>query len=133
MVKKTVSVQRDNEKANAPQTRARGGDIRWVNAELNNEDVDILETDLDGALDRVVSMYEGLLTDQRLSVKLDARSGRWLAILFDNPPTEGNVTVALSLRAATPLDALISLAYVHLVKFAGGWHDIASGTDRRFG
>lgn len=133
MAKKAVSGGQDAEKEKPPQTRTRSNSIRWVNAELNQEDVDILESDFNGALERVVGLYEGLQANQRLSVKLDDRSGRWLSILFDDSPTEGGATVALSLRAATPLDALISLAFVHLVKYADGWQDIAARTDRRFG
>ena len=117
--------------------RKRGGgyarDIIWVNTTLNNSDIERLDSDMDSAAQTVFDLCEGLQADQTLSLKVDEHSGRWLAILFDRSGAEGHPVCALSLRAATPFDALIALAYVAVVKLPGEWQTTESESLGRFG
>lgn len=129
--RKRTSVQGAG-KETAFQATENVRDIRWINTTLNRDDITELEGNLDNSLERVFTLFEGLSDSCRLSVKADAYSGRWLAILFDSGGEKGELTFALSMRGATAIDALIALAYVTVHKLGHDWKSSADRDLSRF-
>lgn len=110
---------------------ATGRSIQWYNPQPNSDDVKWLESNTDLFAKQVADLVVELQVNQRLSVRLDVKSGRWLAILFDDPTTPDGAVHALSCRASSGFNALVLLHYFHRVKFVDGWRqeDFASGSD----
>ena len=81
----------------------------------------------------ILDLITGMGDFGGLSCKFDAKSGKWLAILFGGDLPETFTGYALTARAATPDDALYALAYKHFVKFAGGWPTSGNSPDERWG
>lgn len=132
LTKRTANKGKNDAKGTKQANGGYDRNVRWVNPQLNSDDIDKLEGALDSGLEGVFEMCDRLQTTQSLSVKLDERSGRWNAILFDRSGSENSPVHALSLRAATPFDALIALAYVVIYKLPDDWQEAASESLGRF-
>lgn len=99
---------------------ASGGysqDVTWINPQLNGTDERWLAERGDKVDSDVLRLFDDLRDHQRVTSKVDERSGRWLAILFDGALSESDGVVALSVRGATALDALIVLSYYYFVVY----------------
>ncbi len=122
-------------KAGGPEfadSSARAGVI-WFNPQPNSNDLTTLEAESYSFGESILGLIESLEDDERVSVKRDPRSTRWLAILFV-PTGNGSVgTNALSVRGATPFDAVILLAYFHQVRFPEYSWAASGETAGRFG
>jgi len=116
--------------------RKRQGDsssTEWFNPKPSGSDVEWLDSHENEFVGFVVALVERLEVGRRLSVRYDAYSERWLAILFVDPDTEGGTIYALSVRGATAFDAGVLLYYFHYVKFKDGWLADAPINSGRFG
>lgn len=110
-----------NSKGKGDQAEFGGGRVVWFNPKPDVSDVEWLESPDRNHAEDFVALVEGLRGDERLSVKLDVQSGRWLAVMFVLPSAVGGPTHALSVRGATAFDACVLLHYFHYVKFPDGW------------
>lgn len=109
------------------------GSVQWFNPKPNAQDIEWMEHRGDDILQDVITLYGGLQDRERLTVKLDSKSGRWLAILFRGDAGAELPVQAMSVRGATALDALGLLHYFYLVKFADGWQPDSGVPTGRFG
>lgn len=107
--------------------------VVWVNPKPTSEDVTWLESNENNLVEFVVAMVADLREGERLSVKRDTRSDRWLAILFMGSSSDPNGVQALSVRGATAFDACALLYYFHCVKFVDGWAQDSDAPVGRFG
>lgn len=94
---------------------------QWINPTPNASDYEWLEVNDDKLVLLVFELLDDLSDDERLSVKLDAYSGRWMAVFFAGSGKARNSQCALSVRGATAFDALILLAYFHIQRFSREW------------
>lgn len=117
----------------ALEVRPDNGDVIWTNPQPNAEDVRVLESDSYDFLAALVTLYDELSPGDRVTCKYDLRSTRWLGIYFRSPGDADMPIQALSVRGATPLDALVLLAYFHLVRFQGNWGGESLPISSRFG
>lgn len=108
-------------------------DIKWFNPTLNSTDLAWLESNGTQLGDLFLSLLDGLSEGQRLSLKYDSNSTRWLGILFAGSGDDPNTGYAMSVRGATSFDAGVLLGYFHLVKFDGNWEVVGDKTDGRWG
>ena len=108
-------------------------DTVWFNPKPSSEDVTFLDGKEAEYVEFVVTLVDRLAEGERLSVRFDSHSGRWLAILFIDPSTEGKGVQALSVRGESAFDACVLLYYFNYVKFADGWIKDASLPTGRFG
>ena len=93
--------------------------LQWVNPQTNAEDITWLESNSSRYVELVFDLMEDIQEDERVSIKRDPQSSRWLAILFAGDGDARNSGTALSLRGASPFDALLLLAYFHNIRFEG--------------
>jgi hypothetical protein len=106
---------------------------RWINPTPNSSDVDWLtdhETELPSLF---LEILDDIGEEERLSIKYDAYSSRWLAVLFASNTEGRNKGAALSVRGATPYDSLSLLAYFHIVRYNRIWLDEESGISPKWG
>ncbi len=106
------------------ETGAKELPIRWYNPQPDDADVEWLDGNPIDSMADTFDMFEALSTEQRLSCKLDVKSGRWMAILFGVGVPEHNYTPAMSVRCATAADALLLLGYFVVRKYPQ-WYDAA--------
>lgn len=122
--KQSVSGQQGNGKGFTPVTFVDGylddNDRKWLAD--NYQDSTTLIVDLIGEIED----YGGI------SCKYDAKSGKFLAILFGGDLPETNTGFALTSRASTPHDALYALSYKHIVKFSRKWGSAAGSAGSRW-
>lgn len=107
--------------------------LEFINVSLNAEDKEWLNNQLDNAPTLIVEFLT-VCTEQyiRVTVTPDAKSGRWnaiAAVLAVNSPRYGK---ALSCRGATPVTALLGLAYADGFK-DGAWDTVTDGGSDLFG
>ena len=95
--------------------------VEWYNPQPSNTDVEWLDGMRDLFATHVADLVTGLYVNQRITLKLDVKSGRWIAILFDDPSTPDGIVHALSCRASSAINAVVLLHYFHMVKFKDGW------------
>lgn len=105
----------------------------WFNPQLRTEDVQWLESNSESLAALILSLLDELTGEEKLSLKYDSYSSRWMAILFSGDGDARNSGVAMSVRGATPFDALVALAYLHLVRFEGEWATNADKASARWG
>ncbi len=132
MTRKKVNKGKEMDEKQRTQTSVNFDALRWVNPHLNQQDIAWLESNDDDALRLLVELLEGLQPAQRLSCKVDARSGRWVSVLFDGARPEGEPTPALSVRGASAIDSLLALGYCALRKDGGAWQSSGVEDDGRF-
>lgn len=130
-----VSGKEGKSSGGAPTGRrkGKGSSVAWFNPKPDASDVALLDGQEDNYVTHVIELLEGLQARERLSVKFEPQSGRWLAILFVDPSGEGGTVHALSVRGATAFDATVLLHYFHHVKFEDGWGGGDSEVSGRFG
>lgn len=107
--------------------------LQWINPTTNQEDVDWLEGNSNNYVELLFEFFEDLQEVERVSIKRDPQSTRWIAVLFAGDRDARNTNCALSLRGATPIDALILLAYFHQIRFAGSYPATADNPQGRWG
>lgn len=116
----TDKVKTNGKQGGKGSRSSKGGysdNVGWINPQLNATDVSWLEDRGDRIEGDVLRLFEVLEGHQRLTCKLDDKSGRWLAILFDGGVSAGDGTLALSVRGRTPFDALVVLSYYYFVVY----------------
>lgn len=96
-------------------------DVEWVNPSPNAADLKWLVDSADQLPALVLELFDDMGEKERMSLKVDAYSGRWCAIYFGGNGDSVNQGLALSVRGATPYDALCLLAYFHVVRYARDW------------
>lgn len=107
--------------------------VQWFNPTPNGNDIKWLEDRGDALLEDCFELLEGIKETERLSIKFDIGSGRWLAVLFADGHAGRSNVQALSVRGANSVDALGLLAYFVRVKFADGWQTDDVAVVGRFG
>ena len=122
-----------NHNVKAQDTAFKSTTLQWLNPQTNAEDVRWLDANHDGYVQLIFDFLEDVQEDERVSVKRDPQSTRWLAILFCGGGDARNSGVALSVRGATPADALILLAYFHWVRFEAEYPATAGDDLGRWG
>lgn len=95
--------------------------LEWVNPFINEVDKKWLENHSDDLPILICEFLESLGEDDTISIKFHGDSGRFMATLIPISDTSPNEGCALSVRAATPPDALFLLGYCHLVKYETVW------------
>lgn len=115
------------------RSKGKGNGVSWFNPKPDAADVEFLDGSENEYVDNVIALLDGLRPEQRLSIKFDAESGRWIAILFVDPVGDGGTVQALSVRGATSFDSVVLLQYFHHVKFSDGWGGGDSEVTGRFG
>lgn len=95
--------------------------LQFVDGYLTDTDRQWLEDNIKDQSGWVLDLISDAREYGGLSVKFDAKSGRYLAILFGGDSPETNQGYALTARSATTVDAVYALAYKHYVKFARKW------------
>lgn len=100
--------------------------VEFVNCHLDTNDKDWLRSTSNDSPACVSEFLLGLTETERLSVKFDPKSLRFVAYLFEDSLHSPNTGCALTVRGATAHDALFALAYCHKYKFAFEW---GNGTD----
>lgn len=133
MAKKLVKASGNEEGKADGSRRARYRPVRWVNPSPNGEDEKWLDDNDDVLTELCFALFNTIPEDGKLTVKYDGDSTRWIAILFMVDSGVSGGLVALSVRGATPVDALILLAYFHQIKFESGWDEVSSGGKGRWG
>lgn len=133
MAKVDGARERSSNGASKKAGKGKGSDTVWFNPKPDAGDLEWLDSQAGVYIQFIVTLIEALQIGERLSVRWDAHSGRWLAILFLDPSDEGGNVHALSVRGATAFDAAVLLYYFHHVKFADGWVTDASPVAGRFG
>ncbi len=131
--KKDVSNAGDEQEKGQPRIRSKLAPVRWVNPAPNNEDRAWLDDNDDKLVELFLTLLDTIQPDGRFTSKFDAKSGRWLAILFIGSDEEGIEFDAMSVRGATAIDAALLLAYFHLVKFSDGWALVSAEDQGRWG
>jgi len=111
----------------------RNTDVRWFNPSPSSHDVQWLEDRGDDLLADCFTLLHGVQDHERLSIKYDVNTSRWLAILFDDAAVDEGHVQAMSVRGATAIDAIALLAYFVNVKFADGWVNETAASTGRFG
>ncbi len=101
--------------------KSDNGDVRWFNPQPNRADVSDLEDPDYDAISTVIELLTGLPPPDRVQVKYDLRSSRWLALYFRSPDDPDMPLDIMSVRGETAFDAAVLLGYFHLVKFQGEW------------
>jgi len=107
--------------------------VTWFNPTLNSGDIKWLEDRGDQFLSDCFNFLLSVREHERVTLKYDVSTSRWLAILFLQPLADGEQVHAMSCRGSTATDALGVLAYCINVKFADGWLDASSEPSGRFG
>lgn len=129
--------KKSKEKAGLDATPPEGNTddlpIRWFNPGPDVADIAWIEDHLVDSMESAFVLFESLSGTQRLSCKLDRKSGRWMAILFGVAvPEEGHLP-AMSVRGATATDAIILLAYFVTRKFSDWTTEVTVDHTSRFG
>jgi hypothetical protein len=107
--------------------------VEWVNPTPNDADRTWLTDHRDKHNELVFSLLDQLSDDDKLSVKFDTYTSRWLAIYFAGDSDDENKGCALSVRGSSPYSASVLLAYYHLVLFQGSWGHNPSGNEGEWG
>ena len=116
--------------------KGRGGydsTVEWRNPSPSNGDNAWLETNADELVNNTAVLFDELSEHERVTIKFDELSSRWLAILFDHSRESEGRVLALSVRGATSFDALVLLHYFVHVKYADGWQDVDSAPSGKYG
>lgn len=116
-----------------PTSRSKFATVRWFNPAPSASDRLWLEDNDDELVALFFTLLDSIQHEGRFTSKFDARSGRWLAILFVRSDSEGVELDAMSVRGATTIDAAILLAYFHLVKYVDGWELPSPESQGRWG
>lgn len=124
MVKKHADDAANTGVKEATHNKGQLASVAWNNPQPNSDDRAWLQDNEDGLVELCIALLDEIPDDGRLSIKLDGKSSRWLAILFVPSGGTGSELDALSVRGASSLDALCLLAYFHLVRFKGEWANI---------
>lgn len=123
-----------NEKQEAASKNSyKPSNLQWINPTPNEKDISWLESNGDGFVPLLFDFLDDIQENERLSVKRDTQSSRWLAILFTGDGDSRNSGQALSLRGATPADAVILLAYFHVFRFKGEYPNASVDDSGRWG
>ncbi len=112
---------------------ARRGRTEWVNPKPNNSDVQWLDDNEDQFGAYVVAVCESIKEHERLSVKFDTASRRWIGVLFVDPIEDEGTVYALSCRASTAFLALVLVYYFHVHMGQGAWSKFYAEDGGRFG
>jgi len=123
---------------NGQSTKNKSGkyqpnNLQWLNPQPNAEDVEWLEANSPRYVELLFEFLDDVQEDERVSVKRDPQSSRWLAILFSGSGDARNSGCALSVRGATPNDALLLLAYFHSIRYEGEYPSTPDGDKGRWG
>lgn len=106
------------------QKKKTSGEFRkfdFITPYLGQDDKQWLRDHYDNLPVIVCNLVEQLASHHRFSLKRDESSGRWLAVLFDDSGEKSEPGTAMSVRGATPIDAIYALAYLHIYRFPEGW------------
>ena len=95
--------------------------VNWFNPQPNALDIKWLAGNANKLPDTVIELVDHLSEKDRVSLKYDPGSNRWVAVLFVPHDGASSSLDALSCRGATAFDAAVLLSYFHLVRFADGW------------
>jgi len=107
--------------------------VEWVNPTPKDADLAWLEENAERLTDLVLEMLDDFGDGEKLSVKQDSQSSRWMAIYFGGEGDSVHRGLALSVRGATPFDALCVLAYFHIVRYSRDWEVTLPSTSGRWG
>lgn len=124
--------------AATPGRKGRSGkgkpdDVKWVNYQPNVEDRAWLADNTTGLLSLFFELVDDMEEGQRLTLKYDDYSSRWVAMYFAGGSAGQNRGLALSVRGATAYHAAVLLAYVHLIKFNREWAEISTEDESDWG
>lgn len=120
--------------AGQPEVGAyKPNNLQWINPSPNSEDIEWLESNGNRYVELLFEFFEDLQEAERVSIKRDPQSTRWIAILFAGDSDSRNANCALSVRGAAPSDALILLAYFHQIRFEGEYPATSDGDKGRWG
>lgn len=107
--------------------------LNWVNPQFNSTDVTWLQDHEADLVNLIFEFLDDLTETEKVSIKHDDNSGRWLACLFCGDGDARNAGCALSVRGATPFDAFCALAYFHLVRYAREYPERQARLSGRWG
>ena len=115
--------QQDKKDKSRSKTRMGTKDVDtvWFNPELVKDEIKWLETHPDDLPELVFAFVFGLEEGDTMRLKHDVRARRWVAILFRDPTELRQTVLAVSVRAATASDAVVTLAYMHQTRYSGGY------------
>lgn len=124
-------------KSSDRSTRTRGygnsNGIEWHNPKPSAKDVKWLDSHESDYGKFVLEVFEGVEDNERLSLKYDTESTRWIAVLFVDPDESGGKVQALSVRASTPLFAVVLLYYFDKHPIGADWRAPDVEVAGRFG
>jgi len=101
------------------------GQHKFINVTLNDQDRNWLDSN-DGTLyDCIVELMEALGGEYALRVAYDYKTTRFTAMLTCLVNDHPNTGLILSMRGATPADAIYALFYVHVHRSEGLWRSVA--------
>jgi len=107
-------------KRNAARERqANTATVVWLNPQPTMEEAKWLDENEEEGVIMLIEFLDGMETADTLSIKMDNQSGRWMATFFANSATEDNRVPALSVRAGSPNDALVLVAYMFDHRYKG--------------
>lgn len=109
----------------ADTTSVFTGQHKFVNATLNDKDRDWLGSNEGTLYDCVVELMEAMGREYALRVAYDYKTTRFTAMLTCLVNDHPNTGLILSMRGATPADAIYALYYVHEHKSEGLWRSVA--------
>jgi len=125
MAKKITDRPAPNKHAGTAHATARfSGKHTFINPYLSDADKAYLSDNADTADGGVLELLELIGTEYALRVGSDERSGRFNAMLTCLAVDNANTGLILSVRGATPIDALYALYYLHVIKSEGLWRSI---------
>lgn len=128
---KTNAAQDDQEQ---PKRIAANTKLRWVNPFLGNDDKRWLQDHMHDRMELILELVEHSAGMGTLSVKLEDKSGRFLASLVCTLADHPGAGCAISVRGATASHALFALAYlVAKAPDSQWWLDVTDGTEDPWG
>lgn len=113
--------------------RTDNGEARWLNPQPNRADISELENPDYDSVAALAVLFTELPSEDRVTVKYDLHSGRFLAMYFRSPMDRDMPVDVLSVRGRTAYDAAVLLSYFHLVKYEGEWGGGEAVPESRFG
>lgn len=117
----------------AKPLKGYGSTVNWINPQLNDSDVTWLQSNEKDLVSLILEFVDDITETEKISIKYDNHSNRWLAILFAGSGDSRNSGCALSVRGATPFDAFCALAYFHIIRFARDYDASKGGTFGKWG
>lgn len=101
------------------------GQHKFINVTLTDQDKDWLSSNEGALYDSIVELMEAMGREYALRVAYDYKTSRFTAMLTCLVNDHPNSGLILSMRGATPADAIYALHYVHEHKSEGLWRSVA--------